>query len=136
MKMTTRRVLAALGLAIATTLVPAGSADAVWSGTATCNGTYVKTVRWDGAYHVNPTSVGRQAARYATASAWAEATRCMSPVPLSQSVINSLYTQFQCHAHMSAGAFGYYSGGAEWDLETYRPATTNWWTWVRNKCNW
>lgn len=130
------RVVAILTLFGAVNLfVPSGSAQALVNGTVTCNGTYVKAVRWDGVYHVNPTSYGRQFAKFAINSAWAEATRCMSLVPLSSTVQYSLYTQFACHAYWSAGAFGTYTGGAEWDLETYRPASTNWWTWTRNKCN-
>lgn len=132
-----QRAVAVTVLSLAMTLVlPTGPAQALYNGTATCNGTYVKSVRWDGVYHVNPTSFGRQYTRYAIGTAWAEAQRCMNLVPLSPSVQYSLYTQFQCHAYLSAGAFGVYSGGAEWDLETYRSATTNWWTWARNKCNW
>jgi hypothetical protein len=101
-----------------------------------CNARYVKGIRvvrsgGNVVIHVNPTTYGRWATRLNTAAGWKEVQACGARASSA-----SLRSQFDCHAFGSAGLFGYYFGGAEWDLEGWRSPTWNWRTWVSKRCNW
>ncbi len=50
----------------------------------------------------------------------------------------SYRSQYYCHAYGSVGipGTGKWTGGTHWDLEGWRGATWNTWTWVYNRCNW
>jgi hypothetical protein len=49
----------------------------------------------------------------------------------------SALNQLRCHAMFSAGVFGHYTGGVNWDLETWRmPPNPGVRIWISTKCNW
>jgi len=93
-----------------------------------CNGRYIESVLWDFTdkglvLRVEPTTYGRQAAKLRNGSAWKEVVACKpsrySSWSFDSVAVKNLENQFNCHADLSVGAFGKYSGGSEWDLESY-----------------
>ncbi|MGH9213949.1 MAG: DUF2599 domain-containing protein [Acidimicrobiales bacterium] len=122
----------------------AGASDRV-DITRVCNSANVVKVRVSGygrslVVSVEPTGQARWLARF-TPGMWDEVWGCMPyPGSLYGWQGDSLYKQLACHAIFSASVPGVtgWSGGATWDLETWRPDVS----WPRmyqvwdHRCNW
>lgn len=123
--------ISAVGLVLAGgALVTAPSASAYYQQ---CNTTWVKSVNWipqsDGHWiiSIDPTTQARFSARFHLGAVWHEVNTCV-PVGLRTYPYRrgtdaaSAWTQLWCHAYLSYGipGLGFYTGGATWDLETWR----------------
>ncbi len=111
-------------------------------------GRWVKSVAWTqgkGGHwrlEVDPTTAARTHGRSNVTRIWNEISNC-PPVPLKKSFLDgtsngmSALSQLACHALFSVGAFGTYTGGATWGLETdRRPINPAIQDYVRWQCNW
>jgi Protein of unknown function (DUF2599) len=127
-------VLSSLGL-LAITSRPAAAdlPPTAYDSYTACNSAYVTGVgvaTKDRTISIFP----NWAALGSAVGTWNAAKNCSAAIRnASQAVRDSLYAQLACHVQYSAGLS---LGGRVWDLETFRPATWNQWTWVRTKCNW
>lgn len=145
-----RKSLCSLVLAVVlsagTTIALAPSADAATrvDYSATCNRTWVQSVRVAG-YDRNvivsmvPTSRARWLGRSNVGAIWSDIWSCVPyPSGLYGWQGDSMWQQLACHATWSANIGGGWTGGPTWDFESWRPSVSMSYAlqvW-RHSCNW
>jgi hypothetical protein len=119
---------AALEVGVTTQAPSASGATTIYKQ---CNGDWIKSVDWipvansQWVIHIDPTTKARLVGRFNVNAIWAQLNSCV-PTGVrtypykDRTASDSAYNQLLCHAALSAGGFGVYSGGATWDLETWR----------------
>lgn len=93
---------------------------------------------------VEPSGAARGLARFSLGSGWIDTWRCAKYAigeiddQFTYGTENSYHSQYECHANGVGVPVpgGRWQGGPTWDLEGWRDASWNPFTWVSAKCNW
>lgn len=132
------QLLVVATLLAASLLVPRQAEAATLVTSVRCTGiasTYVSRINvYTNKISIRPTTIGRYTRR---STMWWATNRCAPSAGKAMLARRTIRDQFDCHTVWDVYLPGHgWTAGPTWDLETYRRATRNQWTWYRTGCNW